>query len=536
MCIRPWSSRVVSSIAVLLGAGVAHAQEDVLQTWTLPGRPNSLAMIGDLDRDGFPEILVGEADADADGAAGAGVLRVLAGRPTPAGEVPGTLRTRFGSSAEGGLGYRVARLGDVDGDGVLDYAGRNAQSEVFFFGGRDGKLLFAGHDEVEALISLGRLDRDGLDETILGRGVRRGGTFEQLYRIPGGIKGPSSAVGLGGDIDGDGTQDVIANVATHDGKWAMSITSLISGRNGTVLYSLRFDDEEDVAIDHVFAIGDVSGDGQVDFLEVPEEGPLVRVRDARTAAILGELQPPSDLPQFELVEARAGDLNGNGFPDLLLRRQTLHPPLAMLRAVDGHTLETLWTLRVETLPLPFPSALVLVEGDQDWNRDGFPDLFVTRKLATLQTILEVRSGAPARAASVTTPRTGLRAVGQPCSDLRGRTPRIGATGLPLVGHELVLHLTGIDPGLSALLIAGDLGARRARSGARGACSLAVNAELVLATVTQPAAPGVGVATVSIAIPADAALVGTFLHAQWIVPGRTAPLAATRVLECQIGSD
>ncbi len=227
------------------------------------------------------------------------------------------------------------------------------------------------------------------------------------------------------------------------------------------------------------------------------------------------------------------DLDGDGFPEILRGDpQASFPDIFLqssteLQAVDGHTHEILWRLG-------FPSSWVRVEGGHDWNRDGFPDFFLARKeLGQVDSILEVRSGAPARAATADEPRTGVRALGQPCSVVDGRNPRIGVTGLPLVGSAVQIHLGGLAPGSLAVLSAGEL-VRGPRSRMPGVCRAAVIPLFLFVRPVSEVAPGVGIATASVPIPADQALIGTSFHAQWLVPGLGGPAATSAVLECQLG--
>ena len=91
------------------------------------------AQVGDIDRDGSDDLLIG-AGTSSSGAARAGRVYVFSGRN---GAV---LRTMTSSIPGEGLGFDANGMGDVDGDGQVDFLLSAAQND----GNRGRVYLIAG--------------------------------------------------------------------------------------------------------------------------------------------------------------------------------------------------------------------------------------------------------------------------------------------------------------------------------------------------------------------------------------------------------
>lgn len=248
---------------------------------------------GDLDGDGVPEILIGAPFATGNGPAGGGVVSVRSG-------ADGALLDELDGAASGDyLGQAVAGLGDVDGDGVPDLllgapnaspggspqaglvqlrSGATREIRVQLEGDQPGE--FFG----QALADVGDLDGDGVDDFAIGAPgaspggmqeagtvyVYSGATFELLYRWDGAARLDAfgAAIAGGGDIDGDGVPDVVVGAPSASPKGVRSAGSAFafSGATGELLF--RWDGlEADAALGSSLAIaGDLNGDGRAEIL------------------------------------------------------------------------------------------------------------------------------------------------------------------------------------------------------------------------------------------------------------------------------
>lgn len=224
----------------------------------------SLAALGDLNGDGVTELVVGQfgsLDENAwvlDGATGAALVRA----PGPRG-------------GDWEFGYACAAAGDLDGDGLGDFAvGTYWADRVFYYASRDGALLFVASGAPgfgRHLADVGDVDGDGLrdlcaSETSL-HAVRllsgAGGATLARFVAPGGVDFGRSLASAG-DVDGDGAQDVLVGDPQADG--GRGAVWVWSTRTARVLHVLRGEEGLDAFGSSVAGGGDVDGDGRTDWL------------------------------------------------------------------------------------------------------------------------------------------------------------------------------------------------------------------------------------------------------------------------------
>jgi hypothetical protein len=184
----------------------------------------SIAGLPDLDADGYPELLIAAPGYFPTG----GEVFVLS---TKDGS---TLRTHYGEESADFFGRQVACVGDVDADGVLDYAihnnlGLNANNK--------GRVhVYSGATGIELWQVSGTVNFDYLGESIAD----------------------------GGDIDGDGYADVLCGGVV--GPTGCGHFDAYSGNSGTRIFTI-----DGVASTEIFGwsccmVGDANDDGVNDYL------------------------------------------------------------------------------------------------------------------------------------------------------------------------------------------------------------------------------------------------------------------------------
>jgi len=253
----------------------------------------SVAGAGDVDGDGFDDLVVGAPGADPGGLSLAGSATVFSG-------ASGVPLLRFDGLAAGDtLGSSVAGAGDVDGDGFPDLivgapsadpGGNPNAGSAFVFSGQGGALLLRLDGQADSdlfgtsVAGAGDLDGDGLGDPLVGAPysdpfgigdsgsavVFSGADGTRLFQFDGEAPGEllGSSVSGAGDLDGDGRPDVLAGAPGADPQGRIEAGSIrgFSGACGVPIF--RFDGEQ--AGDRVgFSIsggGDADGDGRPDFL------------------------------------------------------------------------------------------------------------------------------------------------------------------------------------------------------------------------------------------------------------------------------
>ncbi len=215
---------------------------------------------GDVDADGYDDVIVGANNDDSATVLDCGSARVYSGRT---GQL---IHTWFGLS-QSSYGASVSAAGDLDGDGYADVVigapgdsrGGVRAGYVEARSGRTGQVLhaFVGGGASFSLggergvSGAGDVDRDGFDDLVMGasgapgggnrRGevyVRSGRTGALLFRVVGGadLDSCGAAVGGGDDVDADGHADVIVSCYGSDlGGMDAGRVLMISGADGSVL-------------------------------------------------------------------------------------------------------------------------------------------------------------------------------------------------------------------------------------------------------------------------------------------------------------
>lgn len=292
----------------------------------------SVAGLGDIDADGHDDVVVGAPASDSQGPDRAGSAWVFSGRT---GE---PLLALHGSEARERFGWVVSAAGDVDADGTPDIlVGSPAGNCARAFSGDDGSLIhrYDGRQPGDrlgvAVASAGDLDADGHVDILIGAdqamgdgpgyaAVYSGRTHAPLFVV----EGPEPGAGFGGsvssagDVDGDGRLDIIIGSGTHDDHRALrpaGRTLVFSGRDASVIHELPWRGA------FVAAAGDVDADGYADLLVgTPSDhasGSLHLV-SGLAGEVLMTIKGDDDGDRFGVSVAGAGDMDGDGHPDVIV--------------------------------------------------------------------------------------------------------------------------------------------------------------------------------------------------------------------------
>jgi hypothetical protein len=306
------------------------------------------------------------------------------------------------------FGYAVASLGDVNGDGVPDFAVGAPYQDGDFVSIATG---FGFPQNVGKVFVI-----DGATLAVLGEMDDPEFQVTQSQHF-GGQTGHSLSVSA--DINGDGIADVIAGVPHHisnpDDNELKTINTgkalVFSGKDGALLFTL-FDpaeQEEGHFGIAVAALGDVDGDGKADFVvgadgkniggdgsssikqrgnESPDEDegtPNVGqafVFSGKTGVLLRTLDNPAEGysaagARFGAAVANVGDVNQDGVTDIAIGA----PGKAQVFVFNGKTGEELYEIDSPTVDL-IASFGAAIAGGQDFNKDGRPDIVVGAPLST----------------------------------------------------------------------------------------------------------------------------------------------------------
>ena len=321
----------------------------------------SVSGAGDMNGDGFDDLIVGAPYADINGP-DSGYARVYSG-------VNGSVLYTFnGNSRSDRLGYSVSGAGDVNGDGFADVIigapwdelnaagipGKKTKDTglAYVYSGADGSVLhkLLGHSKKKifgstddrfglSVSGAGDVNGDGFDDVIVGSpgddtnngddsGSARvfsgkNGKLLHLFKGDGVAYTLGYAVSGAGDVNGDGFADLIAGGLTLN-IWEASkgIARVYSGTDGTVLYTF-FGTPHSWLGYSVSGAGDVNGDGFDDLivgspLDKPNDLGSVRVISGKDGTTLQFHLGKADFDLFGVAVSGVGDVNGDGFADIMV--------------------------------------------------------------------------------------------------------------------------------------------------------------------------------------------------------------------------
>jgi hypothetical protein len=293
-------------VFVYLGSDAGLA---TIAAWTAEGDQAaagfgiSVASAGDVNGDGYGDVIVGADDYDS-GQTNEGRAFVYLG--SSGGLSPNAAWTAESNQDEAGFGFSVAGAGDVNGDGYGDvivgaFGYDNAQGRVFVYLGSDGGLSPSASWTVESdqtgsffgqsVAGAGDVNRDGYSDVVVGApeydyGETNEGRAFLYLGSSAGLASIASWVAEGnqdfaefaysvspaGDVNGDGYSDVIVgapqydNGQTNEGRAFLYQGQKIFGLNRFPAWTAESNQSSAEFGVSVASAGDVNGDGYSDVI------------------------------------------------------------------------------------------------------------------------------------------------------------------------------------------------------------------------------------------------------------------------------
>ncbi len=334
----------------------------------------SAAMVGDVDGDGWGDLLVG-AHGDDSNASASGAAYLVRGPITADVALVDAEAKLVGASYADYAGWQVAPAGDQDGDGYADL--------LVAAYGCDEQASSAG----VAYLVYGPVSGEHQLED----------ADAELWGLGGGLMGWN--IDGGEDLTGDGVPDLILGAyASDEGGTDSGVAWLVPGpvTGQHVVDGIAFGiyGERDDELGYSVAMGgDQDGDGQRELLLGAPDDDL---GDTSTGSLLifntpldtdyltadATLYGETNYDRMGRWVADGGDIDGDGYDDLLAGSQhgdLLRPNAGTLWVIPGPVWGQLWTSEVLAARIAGPheyAEVYKLEGAGDIDNDGFDDVVI----------------------------------------------------------------------------------------------------------------------------------------------------------------
>lgn len=390
----------------------------------------SVAVAGDVNADGYSDVVVGAPMFD-NGQSNEGRAFVLLGGA--AGLVATPVWTAESDQASAQFGYSVAGAGDVNADGFSDVLvgapffdnGQTNEGRGFLYSGGAGGPSAAAFWTAEpdqasaqfggAVAGAGDLDSDGFDDVAIGAHLADNGQADEgrafVYR--GSVTGLGAAaawivdsnqaaaqlgwsVAGGGDVNGDGFADLLAGANEYDNGQASEGGAFAwhgsaAGIGAIASWTVESNQASAELGTDVAGAGDVNGDGFADAAVGSRHFTNGQNLEGRAFAFHGSAgglataaawtaESNQVTADFGLSLAGAGDVNGDGYDDLIVSAPTMDAGqidegLAFVYegSPAGIATGAAWTGQSDQASAQFGHS---VGGAGDVNGDGFSDVIV----------------------------------------------------------------------------------------------------------------------------------------------------------------
>jgi hypothetical protein len=400
--------------AICLAASPAASQQ-ILQTIDGVAGDDHLGWansgLGDVNKDGFPDLLVGAPDYNLMNEPDAGLARVYSGKDLT------VLWSQSGIDANDRFGQFVSEAGDVNKDGWPDFLVSAVSAEgppptsepnvgsCELRSGKDFTILYKwyGVDAFDnfgdSSAPVGDVNADGwIDVAVGGRGNDGNGVLSGFTRVFSGVDGSvlftiygdgpgwlsGSAISAAGDLNHDGHADFIigSRGASPNGLTKAGQATVYSGLDGSQLFHVDGLHAFDGLGSGVAGLGDVDKDGTDDLAigiwQSAEKGPITgsaRIISGATHATLFAWVGEHAGAIMGVWVDSAGDANRDGWLDVVIGAEGTNVPNAfaagkvyVFSGKDGSKLFDVWgDFEGDRLGTVVANAL-------DVNQDGYNDV------------------------------------------------------------------------------------------------------------------------------------------------------------------